>query len=166
GTAVNLAGTFTDPGADTWTYNWHVVASNGQVIADGSGQNFTFTPNDNSTYARRFTVTDDDGGVGTSSVVVTVNNVAPTASAGANRTVNEGSAITLFGTFTDPGSADTWTFNWHVVSSNGQVIADGSGQNFTFTPTDNGIYMATFTVTDDDGGVGASSTLVALLSVV
>src|SRR5207302_5827597 len=130
GAAVNLAGTFTDPGsADTWTYNWHVVSSNGQVIADGSGQNFSFTPNDNGTYTATFSVTDKDGGVGTSSVVVTVNNVAPTASAGANRTVNEGSAITLFGTFTDPGSVDTWTYKWHVVSSNGQVIADGSGQN-------------------------------------
>src|SRR5204863_2019972 len=124
-------------------------------IADGSGQNFSFTPNDNGIYTASFTVTDDDGGASTSSVVVTVNNVAPTANAGANQTANEGSTVNLAGTFTDPGSADTWSYNWHVVSSNGQVIADGNGQNFSFTPNDNGTYTATFTVTDDDGGVSA-----------
>src|SRR5207249_1539740 len=122
--------------------------------------NFSFTPNDNGTYTATFTVTDDDGGVGSSSVVVTANNVAPTANAGANKTVNEGSAVSLAGTFSDPG-ADTWTYNWHVDSSNGQVVADGSGQNFSFTPNDNGTYTATFTVTDDDAGVGSSSVVVA-----
>src|SRR5207244_540189 len=113
GDMVNLAGTFTDPGSvDSWTYNWSVVDSSGQVVADGNGQNFSFTPNDNGTYTATFTVTDKDGGVGSSSVLVTVNNVAPTANAGAAQTVNEGDTVNLAGTFTDPGSADTWTFNW------------------------------------------------------
>src|SRR5205823_12119492 len=85
-----------------------------------------------------------------------------TVHTGANQSVNEGDTVNLFGTFTDPGSADTWTYNWHVVSSNGQVIADGSGQNFSFTPNDNGIYTATFTVTDKDGGVGAASSVVTV----
>src|SRR5207253_5449231 len=99
--------TLTEPGsADSWTYNWHVVSSRGQFVADGSGQSFSFTPNDNGTYTATFTVTDDDGGVGSSSVVVTVNNVAPTANAGAAQTVNEGTAVNLAGTFTEPGSAD------------------------------------------------------------
>src|SRR5207244_7068199 len=98
---------------------WHVVSSNGQVVADGSGQGFSFTPNDNGTYTATFTVTDDDGGVGSSSVVVTVNNVAPTANAGADQTVNEGSAVNLAGTSTAPGS-DTWDYNSPEVSSNGQ----------------------------------------------
>src|SRR5206468_1249540 len=104
GDAVNLAGTFTDPGADSWSYSWHVVSSNGQVIADGSGQAFSFTSNDYGTYTATFTVTDDDGGVGTSSAVVTVSNVATTANAGADQTVNEGDTVNLFGTFTDPGA--------------------------------------------------------------
>src|SRR5262249_12094419 len=129
GDTVSLSGTFTDPGPDTWTYKWHVVASNGQVIADGTGQSFTFTPNNKCTYTVTYTVTDDDGGGGSDDVVVTVNNVAPTANAGPDQTVNEGDVVTLNGTFSDPGS-DTPTFNWHVVSTNGQVIADGTGQSF------------------------------------
>jgi hypothetical protein len=36
-------------------------------------------------------VTDDDGGVGSDTMVVTALNVAPTANAGDDQTVNEGS---------------------------------------------------------------------------
>jgi uncharacterized delta-60 repeat protein len=164
GDTVSVSGTFSDPGPDTWTFNWHVVSSNGQVVADGSGQSFSFIPNDNGTYTVTFTVTDDDGGVGSDDVVVTVNNVAPTVNAGADQTVNEGAPVNLSGAFTDPGS-DTWTFNWHVVSSNGQVVADGSGQSFSFTPNDNGIYTVTFSVTDDDGGVGSDQVVVTVNNV-
>src|SRR5207245_1017428 len=118
GSLVQLNAGVTDPGPDTFTYLWHVVSSNGQAIADGT--NASFTPNDNGTYTVTLTVTDDNGGVGTDTAIVTVNNVAPTANAGANQTVNEGTAVNLAGTFTDPGSVDTWSYNWHVEST-GQI---------------------------------------------
>src|SRR5262249_28795651 len=89
GDLVQLTAAVTDPGPDTFTYLWHVVSSNGQVIADGTASSFSFTPNDNGTYTVTVTVTDDDGGVGTATVIVTANNVAPTANAGANQTANE-----------------------------------------------------------------------------
>ena len=58
---------------------------------------------------------------------------------------------TLVGTFTDPGTQDTFTFAWHLVGdSNGQVIADGTTQNFSFTPSAAGTYTFSFTVTDND----------------
>jgi len=58
----------------------------------------------------------------------------------------------LTGSFTDPGSVDTHSFLWHVSSDNGQIVADATTQNFSFVPTDNGIYTIDFTVTDKDGG--------------
>jgi hypothetical protein len=159
GTAVSLTGLVTDPGADTFTYNWHVVSSNGQVVADGNQKNFSFTPNDDGVYTVTFTVTDDDGGVGSSTVVVTSTNVAPTANAGPDQTVSAGTVVSLIGHATDPG-ADTITYNWHVVSNNGQVVADGNQQNFSFTPNAAGVYTVTYTVTDDDGGVGSDTVVV------
>ena len=76
----------------------------------------------------------------------------------------EGDSFTLTGTFTDPGTADTHTFNWHVDASNGQVIADGSGLSFHASqPPDNGTYSVTFTVTDSDGAT-ASATAVAFVN--
>src|SRR5262249_52758464 len=111
------------------------------------------------------TVTDKDGGVGTDTAVITVNNVAPTASAGGNQTVNEGNSVALTGTVSDPGALDTFTYNWHVVSTNGQAISDGTGRNFSFTPRDNGTYTVTFTVTDKDGGVGTDTAVITVNNV-
>jgi parallel beta-helix repeat protein len=264
GTEVNLSGLFGDVGTeDTHTFSWTVMSSNGQVIPVGNAQNFSFTPNDNGTYTATFTVTDDDGGVtsdtveitvdnvtpilvldpvlsvdengiatlsgtiidpgtadtftvvvdwgdgstpeeftyiagttvfsethqylddnpsGTSSDVysisvtlsddeddsdteltsITVDNVAPTVNAGADQAVNEGSLVNLNGLFGDVGTEDTHVFNWTVIASNGQVIAPGSGQNFSFTANDNGTYTATFTVTDDDGGVASDTVVITV----
>ena len=89
---------------------------------------------------------------------VTVDNVAPQNVEGGNdQTVNEGDLVSLSGSFTDPGSADTHTFVWHVVAGNGQTITNGTGQNFSFTPNDNGSYAVTFTVTDDDAGASSDN---------
>jgi hypothetical protein len=74
---------------------WHVVASNGQVVADGHSQDFAFTPVDNGTYTVTYSVTDDGGAMGSDVMVLTVLNVAPTADAGVDRTVNEGTAVEL-----------------------------------------------------------------------
>ena len=55
------------------------------------------------------TVTIDDGsGVGSDTVVVTVNNVVPVVNAGSDTTINEGETLSSSGSFTDPGT-DTWT---------------------------------------------------------
>ncbi len=159
-TLVNLNGVFSDPGADTYAMNWHVVASNGQVVADGSGTSFSFTPVDNGTYTVTYTVSDDDGGVGSDDAVYNVLNVAPTVNGGADKTVNEGSAVSLSAVGSDASPVDTLSYLWHVVAGNGQVIADKSGANFSFTPMDNGTYTVTVTAMDDDGGSSTDTVMV------
>jgi hypothetical protein len=67
-------------------------------------------------------------------LLVTINNVAATANSGADQTVNEGTLLSLDGSFSVPGTADTHTFLWQVAASNGQVIAKGTGEDFGFTP--------------------------------
>src|SRR4029079_11237731 len=116
-------------------------------------------------YVVSIVLTDNFNVSATSSTTVAVNNVAPTASAGGNQTFSEGSSVTLNGAVSDPGSADTFTYNWHVVSSNGQTISDGMGSSFSFTPVDNGTYTATFTATDKDGDVGSSIAVVTVNNV-
>src|SRR5439155_2160121 len=72
--------------------------------------------------------------------------------AGDNRTVDEGTPVTLFADVHDPDptNGSHFSFLWKVVASNGQTVADGHQQTFTFTPADNGTYVATVTVTDLD----------------
>jgi hypothetical protein len=118
------------------------------------------TPAD--TFTITVTVVDEEGDSDSAQADVTVTNAAPTADAGADQAVNEGGLITLIGAFTDPGSLDTHAFTWQVVSSNGQAVPDGTGQDFSLTANDNGIYSLTFSVTDDDGGVDSDVVVVAV----
>src|SRR5262249_10958694 len=110
GSLVTLNGTFSDPGTlDTFTYKWHVVSSNGQAISDGTGTSFSFTPVGNGAYTVTYTVTDKDGGVGTDTALITVNNVTPTVNVGANASIMPGNAVSRSGSFADPGADNLWT---------------------------------------------------------
>ena len=148
-----------DPDGDPITLSWDINGDG--IFGDAVGGKLMLTwaqlqalgiINGPSSFDVRVRV---DGGVGqvvtSSPTKLNVSNVKPVASAGpTTRSVVEGSQIEFTGTFTDPGTADTHTFNWHVSASNGQVIADGSDASFSFIPLDNGVYTVTFTVTDSD----------------
>ncbi len=157
GDLVSLTGSFTDPGtADTHTFLWEVVADNGQLIADGTGPTFSFTPNDNGSYAVTFTVTDDDGGTDSDNFTVTVDNVAPTATFNASSPVNEGSAISLSLTSPfDPSSVDTTAgFDYAFDCDDGSGYSSFSGTSSASCPTtDNGSRTVKGTIRDKDGDV-------------
>ncbi|MFN4261788.1 MAG: PKD domain-containing protein, partial [Gemmataceae bacterium] len=73
GTPVQLQGTFTDPGVlDTHTQTWTIFDNQGHQVASGDGANFTFHPSLPGTYTARFTVVDDDTGVGIDEVTIEV----------------------------------------------------------------------------------------------
>ncbi len=167
GTPVNLQGTYSDAGqSDTHTVLWHVDSDNGQVIPDAANADFSFVPTDNGKYIVTFSVTDDDLGTTSDEVVITVWNLSPSdVNAGADQAVMEGTAVHLQGTFSDAGQADTHKFKWQVTTDTGQIIFDGSDTVFSFVPPDNGIYTATFTVTDDDFGTASDQAVITVENV-
>ena len=154
-----------DPDGDLLTYSWDINGDG--VFGDATGVKPTLSwaqlnalgiVNGPSSFTVSVRV--DDGQrhlVTSSSTDLSVLNVAPVADAGPGEIeVTEGGLVTLTGEFTDPGTADTHTFNWHVDADNGQTIADSSDQDFSFIPDDNGTYTVTFTVTDNDSGIGSA----------
>lgn len=155
GDVVPLIGQFEDPGfLDNHTYDWD--------YGDGGDSNALEAEHaygDDGTYTATLTVSDDDG-AGSDSRVITVNNVAPVADLGDDRTVDEGEAFTLQGTFEDPGFLDEHTYTWDL--GNG-VIADDRDAAITYD--DQGSFTVTFTVSDDDGGTGSDSVLVTVNNV-
>ncbi len=111
-------------------------------------------------------MTDDDGATACDTFQVTVNNAAPTVDVGADQSVDEGATVSLSpATFNDLGTADTHTatVNWGDGSSTkvGSVSetpfgppgstagADGAVSG-SHVYADNGSYLATVCVTDDD----------------
>lgn len=165
GTPIALTSSVSDAGsADTQTYAW-TVTKNGSAYASASTEGFSFTPDDNGDYVVTLVVTDDDGGIGTDSKTIDVTNVNPTATiSGAPAASPEGTAISLSGATSDAGSADTQTFAW-AVTKNGDAYTSGTGAAFTFTPDDNGTFVVTLTVTDNDGGMGTDSATISVTNV-
>ena len=84
---------------------------------------------------------------GSGTVTILPANPSLNVSAGTNQMVNEGTSVTLTGSFLGP-SGDTTLLDWHVVASSGQQIVDGTGSAFTFTPGNAGTYTVTLTVID------------------
>ncbi|HKB36827.1 MAG TPA: PKD domain-containing protein, partial [Gemmataceae bacterium] len=165
GTAVTLGSSVTDPSStDTaagFTYAWNVT-KNGVDCASWSAADFSFTPDDNATYVVTLTATDKDGGAGTTSTTITVDNVAPTATitgAPASAHSPESTAIRLGSSVTDPSSADTgtgFTYAWSVTK-NGVAYASGTAADFSFTPDDNGTYVVSLTAADKDNGTSPTA---------
>ena len=101
-------------------------------------------------------VRDKDGGESEYTATVTVNNVAPTILTFDLSTFGPlpvSALIGVSGTFSDPGSADTHTLalacGGGVASGETAVLPDYGG---TCTYASAGVYQATITLTDDDGG--------------
>ncbi len=176
---VNLSVTFTDPN----TLETHeVVIDWGDGISETINlplgtlttsadhtyldDNPTGTPSDD--YTITVTINETDGGTDSDTAVVTVNNVAPTLSGLSATDVSEGSATTLSGIITDPGTQDTFTLlvDWGDGSS--ETFNYGAGtavftethtyadDDPTGTPAD--VYTVALTLTDDDTGSANSTT--------
>jgi hypothetical protein len=164
----NSADTFFLPlGARSFTAT-HTYLDDGPSPGNG-------TPSD--VYSIQVTVTDDDTGAVSGSTPVTVNNVAPSnvLITPLGTTVSENGAASFLGSFTDPGTLDvhTVTVDWGDGSASTQTVALGqrvflaTHQYMDDDPTGTAadVYPVTFTVTDDDTGVGTASATVTVNNV-
>ncbi len=157
GQSITLTATVTE--APAVTFEWDLDGDGKYDDADGTTTTISFTDNGNFTVSVK--ATDEHGGSSTDSASVTVDNVTPIVNAGSDQTMNEGDVVNFDGSFTDSGSVDTHTIAWN--------FGDGETASGNLTPThiytDNGVYTATLTITDDDGGVGTDTLTVTVRNV-
>jgi PKD repeat protein len=135
------------------------------TFGDGTtagGPSVTHTYDEPGNYTVYLTVTDVSGNAVNVSATITVasaSDVAPTADAGPNRTVDEDAPVTFDGSNStaDPGVANyTWEFG---------DGATATGVTATHTYTDPGTYTATLTVTDGDGNAATDTVTVTVRDV-
>jgi len=158
GTPLTFTGGFSDPGwLDTHAIEWD--------FGDGSQKDTeslipTHTYADDGTYTVSLMVTDDDGGVGTDSVLVMVQNVNPIAQAGPDQTIDEDQVVTFDASASSDTASDLplLTYTWDFGDGN-----TATGLTVSHIYLNPGIYDVTLTVKDDDGGIGTDSCLVYVL---
>jgi VCBS repeat-containing protein len=105
-----------------------------------------------------------NGGVDTSAAqtfTITVTNVGPTVTPAAAQTASEGASTSFdLGAFSDPGSDGPWTVNVNWGDNSAPTLFSASSAGAIGTQThlyaDDGIYNATVTVTDANGGSGSA----------
>ena len=161
GALVTFNSGLSDAAGDVITIEWYV---DNVLVPTATGPIYAKAWPDDGVHSVKVRAHDDDDPTWVEqSTLVTVFNVAP-------QNVDfvppvraiEGTPITLNGTFLDVGTDDTQTFLWSVTGPGSVVVATGKSQSLMFTPTDNGSYTATFTVTDDDLGTANMMTIFSI----
>jgi len=153
GTSVGLVAMASDPDGDPLTYTWTLVGP-GTLV--GSGDTAVYSYDDGPAVAT-VTVTVSDGQfIASSSREIITFNVAPTVDAGADQSEYWGLAVSFAGVVADPSGADTlaglnptWDFG------DGNVAP---GQLASHAYANPGLYSATLTASDKDGGTTSDST--------
>lgn len=151
-------GASSDP--DDCIVSWEWDLDGDGEFDDACGQQVQNTWDDDYSGDIGLKVTDGCGASDTDMTCVTVNNVAPCVDAGSDQIADEGDTVTFSGSLADPGS-DTHSMKWD--------FGDGSTAVDTLEPShdyaDDGEYVITLTVTDDDCGVGTDTLVVTVLNV-
>ena len=148
GETYSASGSFSDPGADTWTATVNYGDGSDVQALSLSGNTFNLSHRYSGVGAGPFTVTvsvaDDDGGVGTASASVAVQmNRAPVANAGSSVSGFEGTAVQFNGTGSSDPDGDALTYAWTFGDG-----SSGSGSTPSHVYADNGTYTVTLVVSD------------------
>ncbi|MGD9161933.1 MAG: PKD domain-containing protein, partial [Desulfobacteraceae bacterium] len=167
-TVVTLSGSgSSDPDGDELTYKW-TQASGPVVTLNNSGTiqaNF-ITPDVNMEGASlvfQLTVTDEGGLKSTDICTVNVSwvNEAPTAKAGSDLTVDEGTTVTLNGSGSSDPDGSTLTYEWTQVSGPAVTLNNSGSAIAAFTSPDvnmGGVSLVFQLTVTDEGNLESTDT--------
>lgn len=161
---VNLSGSGSDANGDTLSYAWAFTSrptGSGATLVNATTATPSFSADKAGSYVVQLTVSDGNGGSATSSVTVTAANTAPTANAGADRTVTLLAPVTLAGSGSDP-NGDTLAYSWTLArpGTSAAALSGATTATPSFTPDVEGAYTATLTVSDGQGGSASDSVVI------
>ncbi|MFX1511400.1 MAG: PKD domain-containing protein, partial [Promethearchaeota archaeon] len=143
-----------DPGtADTLMYSFDWNNDGIYEIIDQDEESATHTWDDEGSYQVRGRIKDDDGGYSIYWTIVTVDNIAPTASFHNNGPKDEGHVVTVwFADQNDPGTTDILTYSFDWNNDGIYEIVDQYDASATHIWDDDGEYKVRGRISDDDGG--------------
>ncbi|MBB6647437.1 PKD domain-containing protein [Halobellus ruber] len=157
-----------DPDGDTLSFSWTQTSGPNVTLQDAGTATPEFAaPIINGERALTFelTVSDGDGGSDTDTVTITLvpSNYPPTADAGANRTVNRGTSVTLNATGSSDPDGDSLSYRWAQTAGPNVTLRNGSTATPEFTAPDvDTPTTLTFAVTVSDGNGEADTDTVTV----
>jgi len=155
--------------ADTTVYEFvatddGLITVSATIIADTAIYEFVAT--DDGVFTVTVQVSDDDGGVGSDDLILTINNVPPTADAGGPYEIDEGDDLALAGSGSDVGPVDAaiLTYRWDLNDDNSFNDAVSAGPTVPWADLltlglGSGVHTITLRVFDDDTSTDDSTTL-------
>ncbi len=163
GKAVNLNVVGTDLDGDNLTYTWTKTSTAGTDITAKTASVSVTAPEVASDTTVTYSVVASDGKVSSAPVTVTltVKNTAPTLTAGAAVTVNEGQNATLSVVGAD-AEGDTLTYTWTKTSTAGNAITAKTATVTVAAPEVTADGAVTYSVVASDGKVSSAPVTVTL----
>jgi uncharacterized protein YkwD len=169
GDGVTITGSGSDADGTIVGFSWAQVSGSAVSLSGAGTQTVQFSaPNSAGDIRLRLTVTDDDGATDTDDVVITVEapqpppNQAPSANAGADRTVQQGDSVTIVGGGSDADGSIVG-FSWTQVSGSAVGLSGAGTQTVQFTaPSIAGDIRLRLTVTDDDGATDTDDVVITV----
>lgn len=154
GASVTLDGTASsDPDGQPLIYSW--TAPSGILLSSATAPNPTFVAPEvtaNTTFTFSLVVNDGTANSPADQVTITVlrNNIAPTANAGPDQSVNEGTTVALNGNASSDTDGDPLSYFW--TAPTGITLSSTAAANPTFVaPEVNVNTNYTFTLVVNDG---------------
>jgi PKD repeat protein len=158
---VSFSGSFKDPSNDVWIIAWD--------FGDGAAGSGTLNPThqyeDGGVYTVTLTVTDDDGGIGSDILTVTVTGNRLIADAGNPYSGNEGYPITFDGTGSDDPRHHRKIVVYEWDFDGDGEYDDATGPEVEYTWEDDYSGTVSLRVTNDLGEMDSDSTTVDIINV-
>jgi PKD repeat protein len=167
GSSVSFDGGNSTASGSIKSYEWD-FDGDGAIDATGPTAQHTFYTAGAHTVSLR--VTDDADAQSSTTGSVTIQNVAPTVSVGADRSAFKRAPVALDASFADPGQNEAWkyTVNWGdgTVDDSPDNVLDAPGalpgRTHAYASTAGSPYVVTVTVIDKHGAVDSKSFKVAV----
>ena len=160
GGTVNLTGTGSDPDGGTLGFQWTFVsrpAGSNATITNANAANASFVADVAGAFELRLTVSDNQGGTATDTVVITATPAsarAPNDNAGPDQSVGVGVTVNLIGAASSDPQGGALIFAWTFVSrpaGSNATLVNATTATPTFVTDVAGVYEVQLIVIDNEG---------------
>ncbi len=163
---ASVQGQGTDIDGEVVSYQWVKVSGPSVTIGNQTVATLQLSNLVEGTYVFGFTVTDDDGASDYDEMTLTVNhaNLPPVANAGADQSINiDESSLVLTGSGSDSDGTIT-SYLWEKRNGPSVVMANTTNPNMTLSNYEEGTYVFSLTVTDNEGATDDDEVTVIVIN--